>query len=60
MSTQQQLIEVIGTLSAAEQSSVLRFIEVLREHTQSRKAAFHDAVDEFISARPELLRRLAE
>lgn len=60
MSTQQQLIEVIDTLSAAEQSSVLRFIEVLREHKETRRAAFQNAVDEFIAEHPELLQRLAQ
>lgn len=55
------LLEV-NALTPAEQAAVLEFIHYLKARKENAVAptAFLSAVDEFISAHPELLRRLAE
>ncbi len=58
---QEDLTRLISHLSPAEQSAVREFISFLKD--RGRKAPdtpFPAAIEEFISAHPELLRRLSE
>lgn len=57
----ESLTQIISELSTEEQSAVREFIAFLKEqHRQQPTVAFQTALDEFINAHPELLRRLAE
>lgn len=51
--------QLVAELSAAEQSAVREFILFLKERDE-KSASFQVAVDEFITAHPDLLRRLAQ
>jgi hypothetical protein len=53
--------ELISQLSPEEQAAVQEFVKYLRNRrTASTETSFLAAVDEFIAAHPELLRRLAQ
>jgi hypothetical protein len=53
--------QLISELSPAEQSAVKEFIAFLKERNgRLPQASFQAAIDEFIAAHPELLRRLAQ
>lgn len=55
------LTQVLSQLSREEQSAVKEFIAFLKErHGRQPETAFQAAVEEFIAAHPELLRRLAQ
>jgi hypothetical protein len=55
------LVDLVSQLSPAEQSAVKDFIEFLRQRKeQLAQTSFLAALDEFIAAHPELLRRLAQ
>ena len=55
------LTQLVSQLSAEEQSAVKEFITFLRERRGKQpQTAFLPAIDEFIAAHPELLRRLAQ
>jgi hypothetical protein len=55
------LLDLVSQLSPAEQSAVKEFIEFLRQRQeQPIRTSFLAAIDEFIVAHPELLRRLAQ
>jgi hypothetical protein len=55
------LANLVSELSAEEQSAVREYIEFLRERkTKLPQTPFSAALDEFIAAHPELLRRLAQ
>jgi uncharacterized protein YbgA (DUF1722 family) len=55
------LTQLVSQLSAEEQSAVKEFITFLRERRGKQpQTAFLAAIDEFIAAHPELLRRLAQ
>jgi hypothetical protein len=55
------LSQLISDLSPAEQSAVKEFITFLKERNgKSPRTSFQVAIDEFIAAHPELLRRLAQ
>ncbi len=55
------LAELVSQLSPEEQSAVEAFIAFLRERKgKSPETPFLAALDEFIAAHPELLRRLAQ
>jgi hypothetical protein len=52
--------ELISQLSPEEQAAVHEFVKYLHSRrTTSAETSFLAAVDEFIAAHPELLRRLA-
>jgi hypothetical protein len=58
---QASLAEVVSQLSPEEQVAVREFIDFIRQTKQRAEVTpFLRAVDEFIAAHPELLRRLAE
>jgi hypothetical protein len=53
--------QLVSELSPAEQSAVKEFIVFLKERNgKPPETSFQAAIDEFISAHPELLRRLAQ
>jgi hypothetical protein len=55
------LVDLVSQLSPAEQSAVKEFIEFLRQRKERlAQSSFLAAVDEFIAAHPELLRRLGQ
>jgi hypothetical protein len=55
------LSELISRLAPEEQSAVREFIQFLRaRQREAGTGAFLSAVEEFIAAHPELLRRLAQ
>jgi hypothetical protein len=55
------LAQIVSQLSPEEQTAVREFIAFLRErHQQPRFVSFQAALDEFVNAHPELLRRLAQ
>jgi hypothetical protein len=55
------LSQLVSELSAEERSAVERFISFLKERNgKLPEASFQAAIDEFIAAHPELLRRLAQ
>jgi hypothetical protein len=57
----ENLTRIISELSPEEQSAVWEFIAFLKEqHGQQPAITFQTSLDEFINARPDLLRRLAE
>ncbi len=57
----EDLVQLVSQLSPAEQSAVREFITFLKEpNGKLPKTSFQAAIDEFISAHPELLRRLAQ
>ena len=56
----ENLAEVIRSLTPAEQESVRLFVEFLKRRNSSPSSPFLAAVDEFVDQHPELLRRLAQ
>jgi hypothetical protein len=57
----EDIIQLVSELSPAEQSVVREFIAFLkRGNGKSPETSFQAAIDEFIAAHPELLRRLAQ
>jgi len=60
MTTTEELMERVKSLSVEEQISVIRFIEYLERRQVSSRTPFLQAADEFIAEHPELLRRLAQ
>jgi len=55
------LVSLVSQLTAEEQSAVREYIEFLRERkAKLPQTPFSVALDEFIAAHPELLRRLAQ
>jgi hypothetical protein len=58
---QENLTQLVSQLSPEEQSAVRAFIAFLKERNGKQpESAFLAAIDEFIAAHPELLRRLAQ
>jgi hypothetical protein len=56
-----ELNQLVSELSPAERSAVEEFIAFLKERNgKSPETSFPAAVEEFIAAHPELLRRLAQ
>ncbi len=56
----EDLTHLVAELSPAEQSAVRQFILFLKERNgKSAETSFQVAIDEFIAAHPDLLRRLA-
>lgn len=54
------LSQLVSELSPAEQSAVEEFINYLKgRNGKTPEGSFQAAIDEFIAAHPELLRRLA-
>jgi hypothetical protein len=57
----QDLSQLVSELSPAEQSAVKEFINFLKERNgKSPETSFQAAMEEFIAAHPESLRRLAQ
>jgi arsenate reductase-like glutaredoxin family protein len=57
----EDLSQIVSELSPAQRSAVKEFITFLKERNgKSPETSFQAAVDEFIAAHPELLRRLAQ
>ena len=57
----EDLAQLVSQLSPEEQSVVREFITFLKGHNgKMPQSAFQAALDEFIAAHPELLRRLAQ
>ena len=57
----ESLTQIVSQLTTEEQSAVREFISYLKEqHRQPPTVTFQTALDEFINAHPDLLRRLAE
>lgn len=55
------LAQVVSELSAEERDVVLEFIRFLKKQPgKGAESSFLAAVEEFIAAHPELLRRLAQ
>ena len=55
------LVNLVSQLTAEEQSAVREYIEFLKERkSKLPQTPFSAALDEFIAAHPELLRRLAQ
>ena len=55
------LTQLVSELSPAERTAVEEFINFLRERSgKLPETSFQAAIDEFIAAHPELLRRLAQ
>jgi len=55
----QNLADLIDTLTPEQQESVRQFVDFLKQR-ESTRTPFLTAVDEFVDQHPELLRRLAE
>ena len=60
MTTTEELMERVKSLSVEEQISVIRFIEYLERGRVPSRTSFLQAADDFIAEHPELLRRLAQ
>ena len=58
--TTEELIDRVKSLSAEEQTSVVRFIDYLDQRQAPAQTPFLQAAEEFISQHPELLQRLAQ
>jgi hypothetical protein len=59
--TPEDLTQLVSQLSPAEQSAVKEFIAFLKERRgKASETAFLAAIDDFIAAHPELLRRLSQ
>ena len=58
--TAEELIERVKSLSAEEQASVVQFIDYLERRHNSPASPFLQAAEEFMTAHPELLRRLSQ
>jgi len=56
----ENLAEVIRSLTPAQQESVRAFVEFLKRREPTSSSPFLAAVDEFIEQHPDLLRRLAQ
>jgi hypothetical protein len=56
----ENLAELIRSLTPAEQESVRLFVEFLKRRGSAPSSLFLAAVDEFVDQHPELLRRLAQ
>lgn len=63
----ENLTQIVSELSPEEQAAVKEFIAYLRERSGRQRGSadgsavsFQSALDEFISAHPDLLRRLAQ
>ncbi len=57
----EDLNQLVSELSSAEQSAVKEFITFLKQRNgKPPETTFQAAIDEFIAAHPELLRRLAQ
>jgi len=57
----EDLTQLVSELSPAEQSAVKEFITFLKARNgKPPETAFQAAIEEFIAAHPELLRRLAQ
>ncbi len=56
----QNLADVIKSLNAEQQQSVLQFIEFLQRKGTRQPVSFVAAAEEFMTEHPELLRRLAQ
>ncbi len=57
----EDLSQLVSQLSPAEQSAVKAFITFLKERSRKvPETPFLAAIDEFIAAHPELLRRLSQ
>lgn len=56
----ENLADVISTLTQEQQESVRQFVDFLKRRGSDERTPFLTAVDEFIDAHPELLRRLAQ
>jgi hypothetical protein len=56
----ENLADVISSLTPEEQESVKQFVEFLKRRESPPSSPFLAAVDEFINQHPELLRRLAQ
>ncbi len=57
--TREELTQLVSQLSAEEQTAVREFITFLKRQ-DSKSATFAAAIDEFVAAHPDLLRRLAQ
>jgi len=58
--TTDELIEKVRSLSEAEQTSVLQFIDFLERRQVSASSPFLKAAEQFMAEHPELLRRLSQ
>jgi hypothetical protein len=57
----EELTQLVSELSPADQSAVKEFITFLKERNgRSPETSFQAAIEEFIAAHPQLLRRLAQ
>ena len=57
----EDVTQLVSQLSPEEQSAVREFIAFLkRRNGQAPQTPFQAALDEFVAAHPELLRRLAQ
>ncbi len=57
----EELNQLVSQLSPEEQSAVKDFIAFLKERNgKAPETSFQLAIDEFIAAHPDLLRRLAQ
>ncbi len=54
----QDLLELIATLTPAQQEAVAEFVGILKKE-QKPDVSFRGALDEFVANHPDLLRRLA-
>jgi hypothetical protein len=52
--------ELVRSLTPQEREAVRQFIRFLKGEEDVRPSTFAEAVDEFIAAHPDLLRRLAQ
>ena len=59
MQNRQELTDLISSLSPGQQALVEEFVKTLRKTPRS-KITFREALDEFKSKHPELLRLLAK
>jgi len=60
MTSTEELIERVKSLSVEDQVSVIRFIESLERKQVAFQTPFLQAAEDFITEHPELLRRLAQ
>ena len=56
----EDVAKLVARVSLEEQAAVREFVNFLRERRAASPSPFLAAVDEFIAAPPELLRRLAQ
>jgi hypothetical protein len=54
------LLEIIPTLTQAQQEAVLTFIKGLKQEEHPREISLKEAYDEFVGEHSELLRLLAK